>query len=120
MVLKLNELRTGMKVQTSEGRFFYVIEDWCHRKAGDTTSMNAILLACDPADTQRFYGLLNYDEHGHLFGLDEHAWNIEKVYIFTGDLNDMNLPDHEAEWVEITEPIVMDQETLTKYLNKFV
>lgn len=120
MVIKLNQLRTGMKVQCSSGKFYYVVEDWCFKDPEDQTyKCNAVLVACDPADENRFYGLLNYDEDGKLWGLDECEWNIEKVFIFTGDdLNVMGQPDAE-DWIEVTEPVQLSQTYLTKYFKKF-
>lgn len=124
MVIKLNDLKTGMKVQTSDGKFYYVIEDWAYTDPSFSgAKCNAMLMACDPTDTQRFYGLLNYDEDGKIFGLEadeNNGWNIEKVFIFNSeDLNELNNPNAQDKWVEVTEAIQFDQAALTRYFNKF-
>lgn len=122
MNIKLNELKTGMKVQTLSGKFYYVIEDWVHRdpEANMVGKCNAVLFACDPADTQRFYGLTNHDENGKLWGLEDNEWNIEKVFVFCGpDLDEMGNPEHESEWMEVIKPLKLDQEFLQKYFAKF-
>lgn len=118
--MKRNELMTGMKVKTADGKFYYVIQNFVRMLQNGKGKLYCALMPVDKSDPVYCYGFFEYDENLKFCGMENSEWNITNVYVYAGDVTGMvDLESDQSVWREITEPIELDQASLEKYLSLF-